>query len=59
MAIKFIRKRGMLVLCIWLIAFGLMQLYPIVKSPVSSWNILDVVMAVLPVVAGVLLLIDW
>ena len=49
----------MLVLCVWLIAFGVLQLIPVFQKPIASWNILEVVMAVLPIVAGVLLLIDW
>ena len=59
MALKFIKKRGMLVLCVWLIAFGAIQLFPVFQKPIASWSILEVVMAVLPIVAGVLLLIDW
>ena len=56
MALKFIRKKGMLLLAIWLILQGVI---PLLKVPSGIAEYVPWLMAILAVVAGVLLLIDW
>ena len=55
MAFKFIRKKGMLLLAIWVILQGLM---PLVKWPDPVGSFLPWAAAILAVVAGVLLILD-
>ncbi len=55
MAVKIIRKKGMLLLGIWVILQGLT---PLVKWPDPIGSILPWASAILAVVAGVLLILD-
>ena len=55
MALKFIKKKGMLLLAIWVILQGLM---PLVKWPDPIGTYLPWIAAILAVVAGVLLILD-
>jgi hypothetical protein len=55
MAIRFIRKKGIILLGIWLILQGLI---PLLKWPEPIGTYLPWVTAILAVVAGVLLILD-
>ncbi len=55
MAVKIIRKKGVLLLGIWVIIQGLL---PLVKWPDPIGTYLPWVAAILAVIAGVLLILD-
>ena len=56
MNLRFHKKRGMLVLGVWLILQGIMPLF---KAPSGVAEYIPLVLAILAVVAGVLILLDW
>ena len=55
MAVRFMKKKGMLLLAIWLILQGVI---PLLKVPSGVAEYVPLVLAILAVVAGVLLILD-
>ena len=55
MAVRFMKKKGVLLLGIWLILQGII---PLLKLPSGVAEYLPFVLAILAVVAGVLLILD-
>ncbi|GEM_PF-1192985 len=56
MTLKFIKKKGLLLLAIWLILQGVI---PLLKAPSGVAEYFPLVLAILAVVAGMLILLDW
>ncbi len=56
MTLRFIKKKGLLLLAIWLILQGVI---PLLKMPSGVAEYVPLVLAILAVVAGVLILLDW
>lgn len=54
--LKFIKKKGLLLLAIWLILQGVI---PLLKAPSGVAEYFPLVLAILAVVAGMLILLDW